>query len=70
MSATITAMADDANSSVLPALDKDDDGLLKELLDILRARVSGDPYSQDGKFAEDLSPLPPGLRAMAAPRTP
>lgn len=58
-------MADDTNSNVWPALDKDDEGLLNELQDILAARVVGDPYSEDGSFAGSLAKLPPGLRAMA-----
>ncbi|MGO4210494.1 hypothetical protein AB4Y89_13355 [Terriglobus sp. 2YAB30_2] len=33
---------------------------------ILTARVSGDPYSTDGSFAQSLEALPVGLRAMAA----
>ena len=49
-----------------PALEKDDDGLLEELLQILTARVVGNPYSSDGKFAVSIADLPPGLRAMAA----
>jgi hypothetical protein len=59
-------MADDTNSNIRPALDKEDGGLLKELQDLLTARVSGDPYSEDGSFAENLAMLPSGLRAMAA----
>jgi len=49
-----------------PALEKNDDGLLEELCQILTARVVGDPYSSDGKFAVSIADLPPGLRAMAA----
>jgi hypothetical protein len=49
-----------------PALSRDDEGLREELFAILTARVSGDPYSDDGSFAKNLTALPPGLRAMAA----
>ena len=49
-----------------PALLKDDDGLLVEILATLARRVQADPYSSDGTFAEALSSLPRGLRAMAA----
>ncbi len=66
VSSTIRAVADDSQSDVWPALSKDDDGLLREIEAILTARVSGDPYSSDGSFAENLARLPPGLRAMAA----
>jgi hypothetical protein len=59
-------MTDDAKSNDWPALNKDDDGLLKELQAILTARVYGDPYSEDGSFAANIAGLPPGLRTMAA----
>jgi len=49
-----------------PALLKDDEALLKELFAILAARTEGSPYSSDGSFAESLSLLPVGLRAMGA----
>ncbi|MGA2653654.1 MAG: hypothetical protein ABSF28_24305 [Terracidiphilus sp.] len=49
-----------------PALQKDDDGLLTELLQMLAACAVGNPYSDDGDFAESLESLPSGLRAMAA----
>jgi hypothetical protein len=49
-----------------PALLKEDDGLLKEIQATLTSRVQGNPYSSDGTFAENLSSLPHGLRAMAA----
>lgn len=49
-----------------PALLKDDETLLKEIQSILTARVQADPYSSDGTFAQNLSSLPQGLRAMAA----
>lgn len=49
-----------------PALRKDDEGLQEELESILKARVTGDPYAEDGSFARSLTDLPPGLRAMAA----
>jgi hypothetical protein len=54
------------NSERWPFLMKDDDGLLEEIHAILTARVQGDPYSEDGGFAENLLALPMGLRAMAA----
>ncbi|HEX4308967.1 MAG TPA: hypothetical protein VHZ25_03010 [Acidobacteriaceae bacterium] len=59
-------MTGDAQAGAWPVLSKDDDGLLNEIHEILGARVSGDPYSSDGTFAEYISSLPPGLRAMAA----
>jgi hypothetical protein len=49
-----------------PALTKNNDDLLNELLDSLKNRVQGDPYSSDGSFANELASLPQGLRAMAA----
>lgn len=49
-----------------PALAKSNEDLLTELLDLLKSRVQGDPYSSDGAFANELSSLPRGLRAMAA----
>ena len=49
-----------------PVLRKDDDGLLEAIQAILASQVQGDPYSSDGTFAENLSSLPQGLRAMAA----
>lgn len=49
-----------------PVLGKDDDVLLEELQRMLTERVKGDPYSDDGSFAGNLTSLSPGLRAMAA----
>jgi hypothetical protein len=49
-----------------PALEKDDAGLKKELEELLTARVVGDPYSSDGRFAANIARLSPGLKAMAA----
>jgi hypothetical protein len=49
-----------------PALLKDDEGLLEDIQATLASRVQGDPYSSDGAFAQNLSSLPKGLRAMAA----
>ena len=49
-----------------PALEKDDAGLQKELEHLLTARALGDPYSEDGSFAQNIAALPRGLRAMAA----
>jgi hypothetical protein len=48
------------------APEKDDKGLKKDLEQLLTARVSGNPYSEDGSFARSISLLPPGLKAMAA----
>jgi hypothetical protein len=48
------------------ALRKDDALLLTELRTLLTVRVAGNPYSDDGSFARNLTSLPPGLRAMAA----
>ena len=48
------------------APEKDDKGLMKDLEQLLTARVSGNPYSDDGSFARSISLLPPGLKAMAA----
>jgi hypothetical protein len=48
------------------ALEKDDEGLIKDLFQLLTARVSGNPYSDEGSFAHNISSLPPGLKAMAA----
>jgi hypothetical protein len=49
-----------------PELDMDDPALMKELQLVLEARVVGNPYGEDGKFAANIASLPPGLRAMAA----
>jgi len=49
-----------------PVLQKDDSGLQKELENLLTTRAIGDPYSDDGKFAQNIAALPRGLRAMAA----
>ncbi len=49
-----------------PALEKDDAGLLKEIRELLASLALGDPYGEDGSFAANIAPLPPGLRAMAA----
>ena len=54
------------NNQRWPALEKDDDGLLTELQELLRARVVGNPYAADGSFAANIALLPPGLRAMAS----
>jgi len=55
----------DSNSD-WPALEKDDEGLKKDLEQLLAASVSGDPYGADGSFARSIAQLPPGLKAMAA----
>ena len=47
-------------------LQKDDEALLQEIFEALSSRSLGDPYSEDGSYASNLSSLPPGLRAMAA----
>lgn len=49
-----------------PALARNDDELLNGLLDSLKNRVQGDPYSSDGSYAKELTSLPRGLHAMAA----
>jgi hypothetical protein len=55
------------NREQWPALEKDDAGLLNELLELLTDRVAGDPYAtQDDSFATNIALLPPGLRAMAS----
>ena len=54
------------NTHRWPALLKDDDGLLKDIHELLTARVVGNPYATDGIFAANIAQLPPGLRAMAA----
>ena len=38
----------------------------KDLEQLLTARVSGDPYGDDGSFARGIALLPSGLKAMAA----
>ncbi len=43
-----------------------DDELLERIFALLQEKVSEDPYSDDGKFAEQIRSLPVGLRAMAA----
>jgi hypothetical protein len=47
-------------------LEKDDEGLKKDLEQLLTARASGDPYGNDVSFARNIALLPPGLKAMAA----
>jgi hypothetical protein len=47
-------------------LEKDDEALINDLLQLLTARVTGNPYSDDGSFARNISQLAPGLKAMAA----
>jgi hypothetical protein len=47
-------------------LEKDDEGLKKDLEELLTARALGDPYGDDGSFARNIALLPPGLKAMAA----
>ncbi len=49
-----------------PVLQKDDAGLTSELMKLLTARTSGNPYAANGIFAANIALLPPGLRAMAA----
>lgn len=55
-----------SSPDVWPALKKDDEGLLTELMQILTERVTGSPYGADTDFAARIGTLPPGLRAMAA----
>jgi hypothetical protein len=59
-------MDDTFNRPNWSVLEKDDEGLQKELEQLLTSRVAGDPYSSDGSFAANIALLPPGLRAMAA----
>lgn len=59
-------MDEPSNQKRWPALELDDDALLKELMKLLTARAPGDAYNADGKFAASLTSLPRGLRAMAA----
>jgi hypothetical protein len=54
------------NAPKRPALEMSDDDLLDELQKRLGECVTGDPYSEDGSFAQELALLPKGLRAMAA----
>ncbi|MBX7245004.1 MAG: hypothetical protein K1X53_05870 [Candidatus Sumerlaeaceae bacterium] len=43
-----------------------DDELLSRICKILSTRLKANPYGWDGKLAEEIRALPPGLRAMAA----
>ena len=49
-----------------PVLQKDDEGLMRELRKLLTARAVGTPYGTDSTLAANIAQLPPGLRAMAA----
>lgn len=49
-----------------PVLEKDDAGLLEEIIQLLESRVVGSAYSGDGSFAAGIRQLPQGLRSMAA----
>src|ERR1035441_8544294 len=44
----------------------EDDALVSQVSELLKARIHADPYGWDGAFAEEIRRLPPGLRAMAA----
>ena len=59
-------MNDNPRDERYPAILKDDEELLNDLLAILATRATGDPYGDDGSFAANISSLPAGLRAMAA----
>lgn len=59
-------MDDQAKLDRWPVLRLDDAALEKELRKLLTGLTTGNAYSDDGTFAESLSPLPPGLRAMGA----
>ena len=59
-------MASDPDKNQWPALNVDNEALLKEIFALLSARVTADAYSSDGSFAAQIATLPPGLRAMAA----
>lgn len=61
-------MEEGSSAQIYPALQKDDSGLLDEILRVLTNRVAGDPYNRSGdcSFGAGLANLPAGLRAMAA----
>jgi hypothetical protein len=59
-------VAEKLNPRHWPVLEKDDADLLNELFKVLTARAPGNQYATDGRFADTIILLPPGLRAMAA----
>lgn len=59
-------MNESSNQQRWPALQKDDDGLRDELLQLLTVHATGNAYSSDDSFAANIARPPPGLRAMAA----
>ena len=50
-------------NQTLPANDKE---LLQQIFNLLKVRVTANPYKQNGEFARQICELPIGLRAMAA----
>ena len=59
-------MGETLNPGPWPELEKNDEDLLNEIMQILSSSAPGDPYASDGAFAENIAQLPAGLRAMAA----
>ncbi len=59
-------MQESSNQQRWPALQKDDDGLMGELFQLLTVHALGNAYSGDGSFAANIARLPLGLRAMGA----
>jgi hypothetical protein len=47
-------------------LSAEDDALVSQVFGLLKAYVHANPYGWDGALAEEIRPLSPGLRAMAA----
>lgn len=47
-------------------LTTEDEELVSRIFDLLKTRLSADPYGWDNSFALEIRPLPAGLRAMAA----
>jgi hypothetical protein len=47
-------------------LEKDDDGLRREIEELLAARALGTPYGTNSTLGRNIALLPVGLRAMAA----
>lgn len=49
-----------------PALEKDDAGLLEDIMTLLTAKIPERPVTNDPSYARAIAKLPRGLRAMAA----
>jgi hypothetical protein len=47
-------------------LSREDDALVSRVNSLLKTRLLANPYGWDGAFAQEISALPAGLRAMAA----